>query len=399
MTQRRASPDSTEPLRTALWLAGAWSLLATVLGGWWLAAPGGYPFGPDNGWSGLVRHLPVQVGCVALIALGALGVGATVTRAASPALASRGMVVFAAGYALVFALLTPDGQLLVVLGYLVATAAPLTVVVGLALAVRTRLAATAAACVVAAVAAAGVLTGVTDAGAIADFFTRVAHGLVTNVGLRPFVLLFFVAGGLLWAAVAVLGHRDHTGRCARCGRPGAWWTGRAAAARWGRPVTYAAAACALPYGLLRMTWLTPWPLGADGVDLAAEPAIRLTGLLLGSAALGGFVLTLGLVRGWGERWPRWVPRLRGRPVPVLAAVVPGALVAAALCTAALSLTPSFVAAGVYAYAFVIPFPVWGPLLAAATYAYFLRRRPECPYEHTNPRLSGTVVAPAPLPQR
>ncbi|GAA3083583.1 hypothetical protein GCM10020000_82210 [Streptomyces olivoverticillatus] len=36
-------------------------------------------------------------------------------------------------------------------------------------------------------------------------------------------------------------------------------------------------------------------------------------------------LTIGLVRPWGERVPRWIPFLGGRRIPVWAAVVPAAL--------------------------------------------------------------------------
>ncbi|MGA5816736.1 hypothetical protein ACPC54_02560 [Kitasatospora sp. NPDC094028] len=37
------------------------------------------------------------------------------------------------------------------------------------------------------------------------------------------------------------------------------------------------------------------------------------------------LLTLGLVSGWGEVFPRWVPFLRGRRVPPLVATVPAVL--------------------------------------------------------------------------
>ena len=84
-----------------------------------------------------------------------------------------------------------------------------------------------------------------------------------------------------------------------------------------------AAAGPLPYGLIRATWLTPWPLmGPSGEALPAET--RIWGLLLGGGALLGVVLTIGLIRPWGVRFPRWMPRLAGRPVPVAAAAVPAA---------------------------------------------------------------------------
>jgi hypothetical protein len=68
-----------------------------------------------------------------------------------------------------------------------------------------------------------------------------------------------------------------------------------------------AAVCALPYGLMRLTWLTPWAL-FGGSEPASSPEIRLHGLLLGFAALVGAILTTGLVaRGArsGPGGPRW----------------------------------------------------------------------------------------------
>jgi hypothetical protein len=97
------------------------------------------------------------------------------------------------------------------------------------------------------------------------------------------------------------------------------------------------------------------------------------------------LLTLGLVRPWGERVPTWIPAIGGRRVPTLAAVVPAA-VGAVLLTA------------IWAYAFrnglaledleftseawhivliaaYAPLLLWGPLLGLVTYAYWKRRRP------------------------
>ncbi|MFG3157017.1 hypothetical protein ACGF7W_33805 [Streptomyces sp. NPDC048219] len=92
-------------------------------------------------------------------------------------------------------------------------------------------------------------------------------------------------------------------------------------------------------------------------------------------------LTLGLVRPWGEVWPRWVPRLRGRRIPVLAAAVPAALGALA-CTvygvllvwttlhADMAITPwgEWVMTVCY-----VPIVAWGPLLAVVTTHYYRRR--------------------------
>jgi hypothetical protein len=65
----------------------------------------------------------------------------------------------------------------------------------------------------------------------------------------------------------------------------------------------------------------------------------------------------------------------------MAAVIPGLLVAVMLCIAGHSLVQQSFGPGTDRYdhllALLMPFPIWGPLLAAATLAYWYRRRPEC----------------------
>lgn len=129
------------------------------------------------------------------------------------------------------------------------------------------------------------------------------------------LMLYSILGGVLWAMAA--------------------WSARGHAARpprWGRWVTYAAAVLALPYGISRVAWAMGIPLGTtagpltDGSAAAAvEGAGRYSELVLGGLCFVGAVLTLGLVQRWGEVFPRWIPLLRGRRVPILLAVIPGAL--------------------------------------------------------------------------
>ncbi|GLY64262.1 hypothetical protein Atai01_08810 [Amycolatopsis taiwanensis] len=101
-------------------------------------------------------------------------------------------------------------------------------------------------------------------------------------------------------------------------------------------------------------------------------------------------LTMGLVCTWGEVFPRWIPRLGGRPVPVRAAVIPAGLGAAALMIFPYALfmlamgrtingTPG---TGVNMHgwqtiAFWVsytPLAAWGPLLGILTVHYYRRRR-------------------------
>jgi hypothetical protein len=129
------------------------------------------------------------------------------------------------------------------------------------------------------------------------------------------------------------------------------------------------------YVLTRLSWLTPWPIGETAETLAANPGLRIFGLALALAGEGGTWLTLGLIRPRGETFPAWLPIVGGRPVPVLAAVVPGVLVAAMLTIAGHSILQQAITAGDYLLVLLMPFPLWGPLLAAATFGYWLRRRP------------------------
>jgi hypothetical protein len=103
---------------------------------------------------------------------------------------------------------------------------------------------------------------------------------------------------------------------------------------------------------------------------------------------------VGLIARWGEVFPRWIPGLRGRRVPISAAVVPAAA-GAAILTVMWTLSVVNVLLfqetmqgrplpdgfpihlddwkGVLGVVSYVPLVAWGPLLAAVTYAYYRRR--------------------------
>ncbi|MBE1490927.1 hypothetical protein [Plantactinospora soyae] len=164
-------------------------------------------------------------------------------------------------------------------------------------------------------------------------------------GYRPLVVFGSLAAGACWAAVLVRLLRHHRGHCQSCGRPGAPWTTPASAASWGRILTWSAALCPLPYVVTRLSWLTPWPIGESAETLAEHPGLRIFGLALAAAGEGGTWLTLGLIRPRGEVFPRSLPLLGGRPVPVYAAVIPGLIVALMMCIAGHSLIQRSFGAG------------------------------------------------------
>lgn len=219
----------------------------------------------------------------------------------------------------------------------------------------------------AAVLAAGLLVAVPDIRVIQNF-AYLFFGVTKMWELGLAVCVFSMLGGALWALVAI-GHRPS---------PKA---DRARLERWRVPVTYAAALLALPYPIVRISWALGIPLGVPPSMLDANDlALRLGETGLGLLAVGGAVLTIGLVRPWGERFPRWVPFAGGRRVPVWFAVVPAIAAALMIGQAGLRVTA-------WALANADPitatnwgsggpgllFVPWAVAMALAAYAYYRHR--------------------------
>ena len=201
-------------------------------------------------------------------------------------------------------------------------------------------------------------------------------------------------------AVLLLALRDFWSRasdgCADCGRPEPMprWTTRSSAKRWGLLATVVAVICPLPYAISRYLLLLGIP--ADGFSReeiqqmnADEPGIWIFGAGLATFGVLGAVLTLGLVQRWGERWPFWVPVLRGRQIHPLVAIIPAGFVSLLWPGSSLMLLRATIQkqlaerTGDEPWLLdVITSPMnlwifWGFALAAATLAYWLRRRPDC----------------------
>jgi hypothetical protein len=115
-------------------------------------------------------------------------------------------------------------------------------------------------------------------------------------------------------------------------------------------------------------------------------------LLLSGLSMGFALLTLGLVQGWGERVPGWVPRLGGRTIPARAVAIPavvGASLLILICLyAVLNMTFHLVdrgpvligqhdverpRPGAGVLALYVPMLAWGPLVLAVTANYWSRR--------------------------
>ena len=337
--------DRLAPLAAAwLGLWGVLALLATITGA-------GYPFGANDargGATSLLRLIPVDVAppLFAVLLLGAAVAALAMSRpAARPARPLRALLAGYAGtVAVVLTVVVPDAQVLALLGY-----APMLII------------------------------GAPFGWPPVDYAEVFTWALAVRVAA--------LAGGLLLAGAVLVWWRRTGDACLACGRGDdeRGWTSPAAAARWGRWAAGIAALIPLVYASTRLAWAAGIGLGLsdDTLTELQDSGAVWAGLGLGAFATVGAVLTLGLVQRWGERFPRWVPGLGGRPVPVRLAVIPASLVTVVVTAATVGLlaSPQFWALGgdVFsaATAPMLLWPVWGPALGLATYAYHLRRRGAC----------------------
>lgn len=202
--------------------------------------------------------------------------------------------------------------------------------------------------------------------------------------------LICMLGGILWAVTAVAYNRKIHAACGYCGRsdfPPAWMT-PAKAARWGKWAVVVAVAVPMFYALTRWAWALGFPLGLSEEILLEGQATGAWnfGAGLGAVAAGGAILTLGLIRPWGERFPRWMLGVAGKRVPISLAVIPASLVALIVASAGMMFLrlplldndSELLAGGNWAA--ILPellWPIWGIALGAAAYAYSLRRRGRC----------------------
>lgn len=145
----------------------------------------------------------------------------------------------------------------------------------------------------------------------------------------------------------------------------------------------------LPSGLWRAAMAVGTPVGYTDSVLREDfgipgPGVAyVLGLAVATECLA--LLTLGLVRPWGERLPYWLPYCGGRAIRPMAVVFPAALGAAALTGLTVLFTGQLLAgveddgrlgdtAGTVLELCYLPLFLWGPLLGAVTVSYCLRRR-------------------------
>lgn len=348
--------------RAAVIAAFLWSLTAIPIGLWQLLDPTGGPFTHELYQPSftLPGALPDWTAPVLLIAAGVVGLVA--------ARAKPGLWPLTALYAVVFGMFLSTTSPISLAGYLCAFLLPAVVVAGPVLLARGRAGRVVAAVAMAALLVALGVIGVIDYPAVGDYLQLLGTRLA-EIGAYMAVQVWIVVGAGIWTALTL--HLLLTGRE---GRPAPAWLAPERAAKWGRVASWLAFASSLPYGVTRLTWLTPWmwaggPLDSEQIDMAT----RVWGLCLGFAAIGGGVLCLGMTYRWGTRWPAWMPVVKGRPVPPKIAIVPATIVAALFTFVSVPMVALGFRQNAIEMAWAFPFYVWGPALGAATLAYAIRR--------------------------
>ncbi|MBB2944044.1 hypothetical protein FB565_003773 [Actinoplanes lutulentus] len=340
----------------AVWAAG-YGALAVV----WTVTGSGFPYGPDapHNTASLLRALDPAIGApiFAVVLLTAAAALVAIGAERLPAVPRRVLLGYLWLVAAALLVLVPDVRLLTVAGYL-----PMLI------------------------------------GGLPFGWPPIDYAEIFTWTLANEVLA--VAGGLLIVRAVLRRQRRAAGACEDCGRTesGTGWTTPASATRWGRIAVWIAVIIPSLYAVVRLAWAAGIPLGIEREFLTEmqETGLVWAGAGLGTFALAGAVLTLGLTQRWGERFPRWMIGLAGREVPIRLATVPATLVALFVFSGSISLytaegSEMLVHGGLNAA--TIPgllWPLWGAALGAAAYAYHLRRRPPCPRCGRPEGVSGLV---------
>ncbi|KAA2263812.1 hypothetical protein F0L68_09060 [Solihabitans fulvus] len=217
----------------------------------------------------------------------------------------------------------------------------------------------------------------------------VVGGILPGLGLSFFPLgalsrAACVGSGVLLGLAARSSLRRSRAACGRCGRTGAW-TRLAHTPGWAFLAAYLGIAGCLVRIVAQLC-----------VGFGNSPMARGTSAMLFEVGfvLGGTLLPLALVHGWGRVWPRWVLGLAGRRVPRLLVLGPAVAVSGGLVvyfglmlvemigmrlrgenpfppSGGLDLPEVF-------FWFAVPgYLLWGVGMAVAALAYARRTRPAC----------------------
>lgn len=219
------------------------------------------------------------------------------------------------------------------------------------------------------------------------FLLDVIGGLFPGLGVRFYPLgalsrAACITGGVTLGLSAQAHRRRTRGGCATCGRSGEHRR-PAGTPTWAYVAAYLSVAGCV-------------------VRIAAQACVGFKGDAAGSQAmavlfevgfvLGGTVLPLALVHAWGRTWPRWVPVLRGRPVPRRLVLYPAVGVSSGLVFYFGLMLLKMIATRIgghnafpgtdlpeaFFWASVPAYWIWGVGMATAAQSFRTRTRPTCP---------------------
>ncbi|QNE74934.1 hypothetical protein F0344_10175 [Streptomyces finlayi] len=163
--------------------------------------------------------------------------------------------------------------------------------------------------------------------------------------------------------------------------------------RWAMRLAYALPLLLLPSCLWRLPFALHFDMGQ--VQEASMPTYWVSiPYVLGLSVLSEVIaiLTIGLVRGWGEVAPAWIPIIGGRRVRPMAAIVPavlgGLILSLLFTTLPIGNGHRLALYGIIdtveytndawqklATVCVTPIAAWGPITIALAIAYYRRRTP------------------------
>ncbi|RPI31184.1 MAG: hypothetical protein EHM70_12110 [Chloroflexota bacterium] len=346
----------------APYAAVAWSVVYAAMGVFWVVSGRGFPYAPETASESygplLGRFGPGAAWVVVILAgipaaaLGAAMLRGVRSRVLRPLFITTGVLL--AG---VLLLLMTGLNLLITLGY-----TPLGIV--------------------------KLFTG--------DEFSQVYLGMLTE--WTTIHQLLCLTGGFLWLAATLSYTRESGGACLYCGRRDGpeGWNSPNQAARWGRIAVILAMVSPVFYAFTRYAWALGFSLGMNEERFRAgqESGTWISGLFLGTFALVGAFLMLGLVQHWGEVFPRWMIGLAGRRVPITLAVVPASVASVLTLVGGIGIWSgldqmfanlaatgtegmALISALIFELGPTLLFPVWGLALGVATLGYYFRRRGPC----------------------
>jgi hypothetical protein len=163
---------------------------------------------------------------------------------------------------------------------------------------------------------------------------------------------------------------------------------------WAKVAAWAVPATVLPSAVWRLvSWYDGLRRGGHPCAAPGDPLWeKIYVPSLSFVSLGLALLTVGLVRPWGEVFPRLLPGIGGRRVPpafAVATATTGALLVAAFIVRSLMggeprypLPPGCTVPGWEVMQFYAPLVLWSPLLLAVTWHYHRRRHAPQPSNGT-----------------